>query len=78
MKIYATIENLVEEKAQAQHTANLLRGGVFNADGTPYSDLDFERQVAARKVKFSPKNGGYAIDGFGVVKPNASLAELCR
>ncbi len=78
MKTFATIENLIEEKAQAQHRANLERGGVFNADGSPFSDIEVERQVAARKARFSPKHGAIAIDGFGIVKPNASLAELCR
>lgn len=78
MKAFATIESLIEERAQAQHRANLERGGVFNADGSRFSDLGVERQVAAREVRFSPLHGAIGIEGFGIVKPNASLAELLR
>ena len=76
MQTYATIENMVEEKAISQHKANLESGGVFNADGTRYSDLDTERMVAKKQVRFSPRFGAYVIEKFGIVKPNASLREL--
>lgn len=51
IKQYQTLEELIEGKAQAQHEANLLRGGVFGKDGNRFSDIDIEieRIVAARK-----------------------------
>lgn len=49
MKQFLTIDELIEAKAQAQHRANLDYGGVFNADGSRFSDIDVERRVAKRR-----------------------------
>lgn len=46
---FNTIAELIEAAAQRSHEANLLRGGVFNEDGTRFSDIEIERAVAKER-----------------------------
>jgi hypothetical protein len=77
MRSFKTKAELIEAKAQAQHEANLSYGGVFNADGSRYSDIETERQVAASRVAWCGRgyerfyglpHAGWYIPGFGVAK----------
>lgn len=43
---FESIDALIEAAAQRQHEANLRDGGVFNDDGTRFSDIEIEREVA--------------------------------
>lgn len=43
---YASKADLIEAVAQRRHAANLESGGVFNEDGTRFSDIAIERQCA--------------------------------
>ena len=49
MKQFLTIDELIEAKAQAQHYSNLNYGGVFDASGNRFSDIEVERRVAKRR-----------------------------
>ena len=49
MKQYLTVDDLIEAKAQAQHYSNLNHGGVFDADGNRFSDIEIERRAAKRR-----------------------------
>lgn len=43
---FPTVAALIEAEAQRRHEANLRDGGVFNEDGTRFSDIEIERSVA--------------------------------
>jgi hypothetical protein len=47
MQAFKTKAALIEAVAQYQHQANLESGGVFDAEGNRFSDLNVERRVAA-------------------------------
>ena len=49
MKQYNNVDELIEARAQAQHSANLDHGGVFGADGKHFSDIEVERRVSKRR-----------------------------
>lgn len=46
---FASIDEMIEAKAQEQHQANLNYGGVFDAAGNRFSDIKIERRVAIQK-----------------------------
>lgn len=70
---FNTKAELIEAKAQQQHEANLERGGVFNEDGSRFSNIESERSAAATMPVWVSAHyaaalkspAGWVIEGFG-------------
>ena len=55
MDKYDTIPELLEARAQMTHAANLQCGGVFDADGNRYSNIDQERRCVGTHTTYVSK-----------------------
>lgn len=59
---FPTVDALIEAAAQLRHEANLRDGGVYNEDGTRFSDIEIERSVAlSRGTTFVGRPYAFAV-----------------
>lgn len=74
---FASVEEMVKEKALQTHEANLNYGGVFDENNNRISNLDFEIKWAAKKVVFVSKEYSPTVIGVQLSK-NACGANYIR
>ena len=64
MKKFTNKNELINAHAEKAHLANLSVGGVFNADGSRFSDLATEVEVSSGMVKWDSRVVNKAVNGF--------------